>query len=443
MLVAALCAAVFGAGAAYTQREISTAGISSYKEGEIVSGQARIPLAPESVGQYQKIVLEFEGLKEDGRNLRLLARADRFGDFSRGQQLFARCAVKQAEEDIDGFNYRMFLLKDGIDGICADPTFSPESKKADTLAALLDNFLNVFSRPLEKFLPQPEAGLAIGMLFGKTDSLSANMQEMFSRTGLTHIMAVSGSNVTIIGQYFFLAALSLGMWRGKASWMAAIGITLFVLMVGFPASAIRAGIMALLSLWARSIGRFSSAWRALVFASALMVAFNPLILRFDAGFQLSVLATAGMISLNPVACAYVSKGKGKRFLWEIFSTTCSAQLFVYPLIAYSFGSVSVVALLANMLVLPVVPLAMAFSLLVSLGGALNGFLGGAAAILAYPVLHWESLVASSFGKLSFASREISFAWQAAVLSYLLILSGVFALRSLVARKKDYVEEGLF
>ncbi|HMN19082.1 MAG TPA: ComEC/Rec2 family competence protein [Candidatus Moranbacteria bacterium] len=444
LFIVALGASFFFSGFFLTINAISEQGISSVKDGEEIRGRAYVAAVTQSSAQYQNVHLEFRELKEDGESLRLLARVSRLENFYLGQEISARCRVREAATEMGGFNYRMFLLKDGVDGMCAEAQLSLVEGDGDKSAAFLLNLvLDKLRKPLEVSLPQPEGGLAAGMLFGKTDNLSENTKEMFARTGLTHIMAVSGSNVTVVGQYFFVLALSLGMWRSRASWAAAAGVVLFVLMVGFPASAVRAGIMALLALWARSVGRLSGAWRSLVAACALMVALNPLILRYDAGFQLSVLATAGMISLNPVATFFAPKAKVKKFFWEIFAATFSAQLFVYPLIAYSFGSFSVVALLSNMLVLPFVPLAMAFSAVVSLSGAFSVLLGDLAAFLAYPLLHWEAQVATFLGSLNFASLDIAFAWPAMLVAYAVIFWATWRSRILILKKKEYVEEGIF
>ena len=126
-----------------------------------------------------------------------------------------------------------------------------------------------------RLIPAPQSGLLIGLLLGGDGQLPKTVQDNFSKTGMTHIVAVSGYNVTIIAEYLMLFFLFLGLWRRQAFWVSILGIFLFVLMVGFPSSAVRAGVMGMLLLWAMKNGRLANSQNAIVFSAAVMLLINP------------------------------------------------------------------------------------------------------------------------------------------------------------------------
>jgi competence protein ComEC len=174
-------------------------------------------------------------------------------------------------------------------------------------------------------------------------------------------------------------------------------------MTGGSSTAIRAGIMATLALFARMTGRNYDLGRALLLAGVSMIILNPFLLVYDVSFQLSFLATFAVIFLAPRIEKY--------FLWvpkhfelrDIVSVTCAAYIFVFPFILYKMGNFSLVALPANILILPFIPLTMML-------GFITGFLGLIYYVLAVPFgyvsylfLHYELGVISFFSKLPFAA----------------------------------------
>src|SRR3990167_2660271 len=171
--------------------------------------------------------------------------------------------------------------------------------------------------------------------------------------------------------------LALGLWRGQAFYISVIFIWLYIILTGFPASGIRAGIMGSLFLLAEKIGRQKIATRAIVMAAALMVAFNPLLLPYDVGFQLSFLASMGIIFLNPFfnSLFKIFKNNKAENLLNIVSTTFSAQIFTLPIMVYNFGNISLVSPITNLLVLPIVSWLMIFGFLSSMLGTVSQFLG--------------------------------------------------------------------
>jgi competence protein ComEC len=178
------------------------------------------------------------------------------------------------------------------------------------------------------------------------------------------VVAVSGFNVTLVAAA--LAAMAGGLLGRRAGWpLAAVGIVFYTVLVGAPPSAARAALMASIALTAEALGRPRDGLAALLLATALLAGWDPLLLA-DLGFQLSVLATAGLVLLQPALQARLTRLPA--WAAEGLSTTLAAQAFVLPLQLTTFHTLSPVAPLANLLVVPLLPPLMALGLLVAVLG---------------------------------------------------------------------------
>jgi competence protein ComEC len=188
--------------------------------------------------------------------------------------------------------------------------------------------------------------------------------------------------------------------------MGIFSILLFILMTGGSSTAIRAGIMATLALIARATGRNYDVARALLLAGVFMIILNPFLLVYDVSFQLSFIATVAVIFLAPRIEKY--------FLWvpdyfklrDIVSVTCAAYIFVLPFILYKMGNLSIVALPANALILPFIPITMIFGFLTGLAGLVWYGFGIPLGYISYLFLHYELGVISFFSNIPFASFSI-------------------------------------
>ncbi|MBI4995017.1 ComEC/Rec2 family competence protein [Candidatus Peregrinibacteria bacterium] len=211
---------------------------------------------------------------------------------------------------------------------------------------------------LDTFLPFPSSGFAAGILFGVRSGIPREVTDDFKRTGLTHILALSGFNIVIL--IAFIENFLVFLPRKTANALSLGFIFVFTLMVGAGASVVRAAIMGSLSLVARMCGRYSSGLRLLFIAAFLMAAFDPFIIFYDIGFQLSFAATLGLILFAERLKNYVTARFARlpRFFSDSLATTFSAQIFTLPLIIYYFKSISIITPLANLIVLPFIPILM-------------------------------------------------------------------------------------
>lgn len=220
---------------------------------------------------------------------------------------------------------------------------------------------------LTQALSPVSASFASGLLFGGSSQLPGSLQEATRQAGLTHIVAVSGFNLTII------TALVLTFFGGRLRLKTVLPIlgliVFFVVMTGATSSVLRAAVMSSFVLLVGSQNRRLSASTALAVTMLTMTAWSPAYLYWDLSWQLSVLALAGVIFLAPLFTPH--SPKRYRIIWEIFAVSLGAHLATAPLIAHTFGSFSVIAPLANSIVLPLIPLAMLFSFLASVVGVFS------------------------------------------------------------------------
>lgn len=205
--------------------------------------------------------------------------------------------------------------------------------------------------------PASEGGLIVGMLIGHRQNIPDEVAEAFKITGLTHIVAVSGFNMTVIAT----ACGSLVWYIGRRSTniMTIIIVFGFVVITGASAAVVRAAIMAVIMVMAQLLGRQYASLHSLLLVAAIMVFLNPRIVVWDVGFQLSVAATFGVL----IAFRVKSPEKQDSFLAETLRPTIGAIIMTAPIIAFHFGTFSVIAPLANLLVLPFIPWIMLFGAL--------------------------------------------------------------------------------
>ena len=134
-------------------------------------------------------------------------------------------------------------------------------------------------------MPEPHSAFLGGITIGAREGLPESLQEKFRTTGVAHIVALSGYNITIVAETIMLFLSFLPQYLAIGG--GVIGVILFAIMTGASATVLRASIMALLALTARATGRIYTVSWALFLVGFFMVLQNPKILRFDTSFQLS------------------------------------------------------------------------------------------------------------------------------------------------------------
>lgn len=204
-------------------------------------------------------------------------------------------------------------------------------------------------------LTEPSASLEAGILIGDRGNLPAEVVSDFQKTGLSHILAISGFNITLVLNLVLF--FSLGSGKRKTLLASVVLIGFFVLLTGASASVLRAGVMGLLALFVKTAGRPIAPLKLILLSTVLLVVFNPAILNFDLSFQLSLAATMSLIFF---AEKFEMKGlEGWReWVAEGVGLTLAAQVLSLPIICFAFGKISLISPLANLLVGPFIPILM-------------------------------------------------------------------------------------
>jgi competence protein ComEC len=352
----------------------------------------------------------------------------------------------ETPQPFDSFDYRSYLAHEGIHSILYYPQIEVlDSGEGVRLLRWTYALRERLSVSLTKALPEPQCSLAQGILLGIRGNIPYSLNEAFSRTGTAHLLAISGLHISIvIGMVLSLAILAFGRRYSIYIWLALLAIWLYVLLTGMRPPVIRGAIMGSLFLIAEFLGRQRSAIIALAFAAAAMVGVQPGVL-WTVSFQLSFLAMAGLILLFPQFQIWgrqvVATSSGDRealmttgaMVTDALAVTLAAVTAVWPLVAYYFGIVSLVALPATFFSLSALPAIIVTAGLVAFAGLLVPLLAQVLGWLAWLFLSYLLLIVHGFDALPGSSLELASvsSWQ--VWCYYIVLAAAVAV---VSRRKQ-------
>lgn len=211
------------------------------------------------------------------------------------------------------------------------------------------------AKRVKAILEGDEASLLLGLLFGDQGQLSKDTKSAFRTLGISHLTAVSGYNLTIIS--LWPVALAGFLPRRLAILAAASLVGVFVIFTGAPSSIVRAGVMAWVVLFGKSFGRAPHTMLLILLTASVMALINPFVVKDDAGFALSFLAFFGLVELGPLIAKRLNR---IRAVWirDLFSQTLGAQIATLPYLLGVFGQFAFIAPLANLVILPLVPVIM-------------------------------------------------------------------------------------
>ncbi len=290
-----------------------------------------------------------------------------------------------------------------------------------------ENKINYSIKLKEKLLfwiPGDEGALAVGLLFGGTGYMSREMADYFRRAGISHILAASGYNVSLVAGWI-TAFCVMAVGRRKGAGLSIAGIWVYVWLAGPSAAVVRAAVMgtaAVIGLW---MGRETDVGWWLVLSALLMLVYNPLWI-LDVGFLLSFAAMGGILFISPSSIPPLNLRGGKEkggdigglfgFFKETLKTTLAAQVATMPIILHFFGNISVIAPIANLAILWLIPVSMQILAV--------GMVFGPVLYLAWPPLHFMIWITRVLGSLDIASFEvgkIGWMWVGAYYATLLLI----------------------
>lgn len=361
---------------------------------KLTTFRARVVDDPAAKVSTQQAVVEF--LKpHQGKILLVVSKYPslRYGDMIRFQ---AEIATPFPE------GYANYLAKDGIYGVARYPKrIEVIGWSGSKIKSALFSLKKSFEENISRALPSQEAAFMNGILLGERAEFSQEFKEYMKLSGTTHLIALSGYNISIIASSVAALLLYLGMGKRWAFWVSLAVIIGFVIMTGAQASVVRAAIMGSILLLSGYMETLHNIRNAIMVAAVIMVVVNPYVIRYDAGFQLSFLALLGIVYLVPsVANALRVKYANSFLSWKEHAlSTFSAQLFVMPVLLNNFHIFSPVSFLTNILILEIIPATMLLGFLLGMAGYVSSFLSGLFGWVAYIPLAYATRLITFTGAL--------------------------------------------
>jgi competence protein ComEC len=297
------------------------------------------------------------------------------------------------------FDYRAYLSEQGIAGVMPSARLVRViSHGGDPLHEALLGIRHAVIGAVDRALPEPQAALVLGVVFGYRAALPPLLQQQMIASGLIHIVVISGLKVSLLAR---IMHQSFGRIAPRAAPLIAVGAMAgYALVAGASAAALRAAAMGILVVIAGRLRRDSHVFVSLALTAAIMLGLKPA-LASDVSFQLSFAGTIGIAAMTDRIAA--------RFGWipaalrDPFAATIAAEAATWPLMLANFHQLSLIGPLANALVLPLLPAVMV------VGGA-GALLGSTLAVAGWPLMQsagaiasWYRLVIESLGSLPIAA----------------------------------------
>ncbi|MFH1291737.1 MAG: ComEC/Rec2 family competence protein [bacterium] len=429
----------------------------SFYNGQSVEFVGQVATEPDVRSGYVNYVVQVDG----NRKGKVSVKEKLYPRYDYGDHLQIKCKLKKPENFDEKFKYDKYLARYGIYSVCYYPVIvrsvaikqpcfyyddeigSLTLAMTEKITLAMKNILKFkfkVAERIDQLWPEPQASFMAGLLYGSRSGLPEELTENFNRSGITHIIAISGYNISIIVIFVMAILIRTGLYRQQAFWATLVIIFLFVVFTGASASVTRAAIMGSLVLLSQYWGRSSRIGNVMMLALVVMLLINPYVLLWDAGFQLSFLATLGLVYLSPVIARSVAMKQTRQnckirdcFAYarnDILVPTLSAIIATLPLILYQFGRLSIVAPLVNILILWIIPWLMLFGFMAVILSFFFNPLGQLIAWLVGFGLDYVMLTANWFGQQDWSSVEFCIpAWMVFWLYLVLFLWVQYTKRS--------------
>jgi competence protein ComEC len=409
LLIIALSLLFFFAGSwLSTELNHQTNPVTTYSNQGRVSFEGFVSDPPEKRDNRSQIVFTIRKIDGQVANGKVLYNTYstpniQYGDIIQGDASF------QSPPIFEDFDYKAYLAGQGIYAIVQEMNYRITERGAGSGAtAWIFALRQRLADSMAAALPEPQASLCQGIVLGVRANISQDLKTDLSKTGTTHLLAISGLNLTIIaGLLLSLGLLFFGRRHFIYVWLTLIIIWFYSFLTGLQAPIIRSAIMASIFLLAELLGRQRNAFPALVFSAAIMVAFSPPVLR-NLSFQLSFLAMSGLIFITPVLTGWgrniIYAVLGEEGFWpkilttvtDSFSVSLGAVIAVWPVSAYTFGIISLVGPLTTFAMAPALTPIIVFGSLTAFVGLFSPPIAQVTGWIAWLFLSYMVVIAGAF-----------------------------------------------
>lgn len=374
----------------------------------------------------------------------------KFAELSLGDVVLLRGEISTPKDAMNsgGFSYADYLKTENVffQSDLKNNDFKITEHKTRSILHSWANFRKKCISFFDEAFPEEEGAVLKAFVTGDSSSVSDEVEESFSNSGLSHILAVSGLHVAVFISLVVALLKLFNVSKRKEMLFSAVAALFFVFFTGASVSALRAGILAVFAFVAKLIYRKSDSLTTLSLAAAMLSAFDPLVV-YSASFMLSFSATAGILlfynTISVFLIRFYKSAESKPHIYKIlrnifdsFAVGISAQIFVIPLLVYLFSGFSVMSVISTMLVTPFLSFLLAggilFIALSFIHPTLAMPVGGYIYILAKLML----LIAEYLGGFSFSKIIFGEITPFLLLMYALVIAAVlFAIKK---RKAAYI-----
>jgi len=373
----------------------------------------------EPVIQDEGLQLLLSSSEAAGRpaNGRVLVRVPRESEIEYGDEV-RLFGVLRTPPAFDAFSYADYLARQQVFSVMfnADVDVIQSDQGAVWRGWLIDAKNSAKDRILDA-LPEPQASLLVGILLGDESGLSDETRENFSRTGASHIIAISGFNMVILAQIMMTVLNQIIKRPSLAAALGVITIIIYTIFVGAGAAVLRAAAMSSVLIVAQSLQRRTYVPTSLAFTALLLSVLDPWVL-WDVGFQLSFAAVIGMALFvgygeritRPRLEAWLPDSLFRpvsQILSESVIVTLAAQITTTPIILYYFGNLSVASFIVNLLIIPVQTPLLLTGAMGTIAALIFAPLGNVLLYTTWVFLSWSVGVVEFFASASWAQQSIS------------------------------------
>lgn len=356
---------LFSLGYGLWRQELSQTQLQAY-EGSRVQVQGLVYRFPEFYPSYTKIYLQVSHIQnnelEQPESVLVRLPVDQpihYGD------ILSLAGQLQEPRSFSGFDYESYLQRFGVFYLLQKPENIEvlASGQGNVVLQKASALRGWFVQKVKERVSYPYSVLGVGVLVGVKEVFPPSLDDMIRKSGLQHIIVVSGFNITII--VLVVALLFRRFGRVFQFGMCVGSILFFLALTGADPPVVRAGVMGIIAAYGVLEGKSADMPNVLLFAAMVLALWNPWLLMHDLGFQLSFMATAGIILFVSRAQKMLSFIRWE-FLRDVLAVSLVAQISVFPLLSYTFADVPMGGILANIFVEPLVPLMMLFTFLTAL-----------------------------------------------------------------------------
>ncbi len=433
ILLAFSIAIVFIFSACYAfnfTKNIASAKEALFSQKTPVSIYGKIITYPQETENSQKFVLSVEKVNQVKMKTKILAYFSKDKNFYKGERIRILGEIKEPSS-FEDFDYKNYLYKQGIVGIIYYPELK-EVKEANFLYKIIDGVRKRANKIFSENLPYPENCFVKAIVLGEKRKLPEKLKEIFNKSGIRHITAISGMHIVILLNILTSFFISLGLWRQQAGLLSLFFIVLYIFFIGFQPSAVRATIIGGGIIVAQIFGRLPDTTRFLLLAAVAMLFVNPFLI-YDIGFQLSFLAAAGINYLTSFLNKKLKRVPNVCSLRNILSMSLGAQIFTIPLLLYHFGYFSLLSFLTNILVVPLMPLLLVLGIFALISGFISYWLSFFFLLPLFIISRYIIWVASIFSQLTIFILNLKVSLILVILYYLCL----FVLIRKILNKQRY------